>query len=504
MSMRRLLAWVFDQSLRTRLVVLDLTLFAGIASFLLLWLPAWMDQDARTWMERKAAAQVELLAVALAPGLEFGDTSFLGQMLALLHTQADACSARVLDGEERAFVTWGEPSRCAGAELLRVSRPIVAEGGTRGTLEIDFSLGDFEEHRQSSWIVAGLVSLGVLMVGGLLSFLVGGILVIPLERLTEASLMVARGQMRLEDFRGQAGGGVGSRDEASKLAHALTLLTGQIGEQIRQLEQERERAVYAEEQALASSKAKSAFLATMSHELRTPLNAIIGYAEMLVEEIEMSGSEPDAIARQVADLKRIQGSGQHLLSLIDDVLDLSKIEAGRFDLVSERFSFRTFAQEIEQHVIPLAMRNNNTLRFLGIDSVGELVNDRVRLKQCLLNLLSNACKFTQGGQVELRATREEGNMLRIEVSDTGIGIPPQHLGRLFREFEQADASTTRRFGGTGLGLALTRRICRLMGGDVTVASEAGRGSTFTIRVPLVREEKPARPTPANVSQASAA
>ena len=471
---------LLDHSLRTRLVLLDLLLFAGIASFLLVWLPSWMDREARGWLAREAQGQGMMLAVAVAPGLEFEDKQFIERMLALLDTQPDAGCAHVHDSHGSVIAAWGDGSLCEAEEdgsFIRIDVPIQASGGTRGHLEMAFHLDAFEAHQRTSHIVALLVSLGVLGIGGILAYIVGGILVEPLQRLTDSALLVANGRMDLETFRASVGEGPRGHDEPSRLAHALTLLTSQMIEQIRQREQERERALYAEEKALASSKAKSTFLATMSHELRTPLNAIIGYAEMLADDIDNADR-----SQVIADLGRIESSGRHLLTLINDVLDLSKIEAGRFELLHERFSFVTFAQEIEQHVRPLASRNSNLLTITGAESIGEIVQDRTRLKQCLLNLLSNACKFTTSGLIEVRAARRQ-ELLEIAVSDTGIGIPPDVLPRLFTEFEQADASTTRRYGGTGLGLALTRRICRLMGGDVTATSEPGRGSTFTILVP---------------------
>ncbi len=226
---------------------------------------------------------------------------------------------------------------------------------------------------------------------------------------------------------------------------------------------------------------KSEFLANMSHELRTPLNAIIGYSEMLEEDAaDLDGG------RLVPDLQKINAAGKHLLELINAVLDLSKIEAGKMDLYLESFSVSGLIRDIAAVIRPLAEKNGNRLEVSCATDAGEMHADLTKVRQALLNLLSNACKFTERGAVTLTGARERdgtGEWMVFGVSDTGIGMTPEQMTRLFEEFSQADAATTRRYGGTGLGLALSRRLCRMMGGDIAVTSEAGRGSTFTIRLP---------------------
>jgi two-component system, NtrC family, sensor kinase len=234
------------------------------------------------------------------------------------------------------------------------------------------------------------------------------------------------------------------------------------------------------QQLAVANRHKSEFLASMSHELRTPLNAIIGYSEMLQEEAQ--DLQQDAL---IPDLGKINAAGKHLLELINAVLDLSKIEAGRMDLYLERFSVPTLVGEIAAVVQPLAAKNGNRLEVQCDPAVGEMRADLTKVRQALFNLLSNACKFTERGTVTLRARREpDAGCIVFDVSDTGIGMTTEQIGRLFQEFSQAEASTSHRYGGTGLGLALSRRLCRLMGGDVTVTSEPGRGSTFTVRLPV--------------------
>jgi signal transduction histidine kinase len=236
-------------------------------------------------------------------------------------------------------------------------------------------------------------------------------------------------------------------------------------------------------QLAEASQHKRAFLANMSHELRTPLNAIIGYSEMLQEEAEDTGDEV-----YLPDLQRINAAGKHLLGLINDILDLSKIEAGRMDLYLETFDLRRLVDDVEAVVRPLAEKNANRLVIECAVDLGTMQADQTKVRQVLFNVLSNASKFTEHGTISLSAAREasgDEDWLTFAVSDTGIGMTEEQLGRLFEAFSQAEASTGSRYGGTGLGLAISRHFCRLMGGDLTVESVYGEGSTFTVRLPAV-------------------
>jgi hypothetical protein len=247
----------------------------------------------------------------------------------------------------------------------------------------------------------------------------------------------------------------------------------QIPELQAALEQERK----AREAAEQASYAKSAFLSSMSHELRTPLNAVILYAELLEEELADRG-----IPELAVDLKKIQSSARHLLQLINDVLDLSKIEAGKIELYVEEFDLDLVIQEVVDTVKPLADANGNTLQVVGHD-LGTMHADATKTRQILLNLLSNACKFTEGGTITLEAARRS-DAVTIAVRDTGIGMSAEQLAKLFTVFGQADASTTRKYGGSGLGLVICRKFCRMMGGDIAVESAPGEGTTFTVRIPV--------------------
>ena len=253
----------------------------------------------------------------------------------------------------------------------------------------------------------------------------------------------------------------------------------------------------AKEAAESANKAKSGFLANMSHELRTPMNAILGYSEMLMEEAEDVGQDDF-----IPDLKKINQAGNHLLALINDVLDLSKIESGKMEAFAEVFDVSSLIDQAAGTAQPLVSKNNNQLKIERGEQLGSAHQDLTKLRQSLLNLLSNAAKFAHDGTITLRAQRKshaDGEWLTFSVSDTGIGIPADKLDHVFDEFGQADTSTTRNYGGTGLGLPISRRFCQLLGGNLTVRSSVGEGSTFTIRIPALlpgaNAESPVEATP---------
>jgi signal transduction histidine kinase/CheY-like chemotaxis protein len=272
--------------------------------------------------------------------------------------------------------------------------------------------------------------------------------------------------------------------QAAELNEPLLEVMAQIGTQLGRV-MERQRAEVqlrkTTELAEAATQAKSSFLANMSHELRTPLNAIIGYSEMLQEEAEDLGQEGF-----LPDLNNIHVAGKHLLNLINDILDLSKIEAGKMDLFFETFDVPTIIRDVVATIRPLIEKNANTLQVDCADDLGDMHADLTKVRQALFNLLSNASKFTKEGTIKLEVMQEAVNgnpWIRFRVSDTGIGMTPEQMGKLFQAFSQADASTMRDYGGTGLGLAISRKFCQMMGGDITVESIFGQGSTFTIQLP---------------------
>jgi len=328
--------------------------------------------------------------------------------------------------------------------------------------EADMEASVDESHRAyltSRWVVIGfaVASIGLAI---LLGYAVSKSLVQPITLMDSLLKEIASG-----DFSKRVE--VPNRDELGTLANNLNRMNDELKSLYQQIE--------------TASRHKSDFLASMSHELRTPLNAIIGYSEMLTEEAE-DRNQKDF----VPDLQKIRASGKHLLALINDILDLSKIEAGKIELSPETFDIAGLIEEVVSMVQPLIAKNANALSVDRPDDLGFMSADITKVRQILFNLLSNACKFTERGTITLAAIREksEGSeRLSLIVRDTGIGMTPLQMEKLFQPFSQAAVLTARKYGGTGLGLAITKQFCTMMGGEIRVASEYGTGTTFTVRLP---------------------
>jgi signal transduction histidine kinase/CheY-like chemotaxis protein len=408
--------------------------------------------------------------------------------------------AAIMD-KPQGFSVYGE-----GAERRIVYWATVPSTGWKVVLDVPYTAVTAPV-RSLAWRSA---AIGV---GGLLLLLVASTLVArrvagPLKELSAAAADLEAGRHETEKLRPLLRRG----DEVGDLGRAFTRMADEIrqreaslaawnanlektvADRTSELKNAVEEAEEARAQAQEANKTKSAFLANMSHELRTPMNAIIGYSEMLIEEAEDTGEkwmEPD--------LKKILSSAKHLLQLINDILDLSKIEAGRMTVFLESVDIAQAARDVSATIEPLVGKNANTFELQCPADIGTMRTDLTKLRQTLFNLLSNASKFTEKGRITLKIARRADHMVSFSVTDTGIGMTPEQTGKLFGEFVQADASTTRKYGGTGLGLAISRKFCRMLGGDITVESAPGQGSTFTALLPAEAKEpapEPAVATPA--------
>jgi len=365
--------------------------------------------------------------------------------------------------------------------------------GRIGALAINFSHSELLTANRGAMDMGITIAASGIIFISVVSVMIGHLLTRRLSVVTTSAQRFAAGDL---SAKAQLSGS----DEVAQLGQAFDAMAANIEKHIatlqateaelrqsrddlerRVVERTKELAV-ARDQALEASRTKSAFLANMSHELRTPLNAVIGYSEMLAEDAEAGG-----YAGITPDLKKIKAAGTHLLSLINEVLDLAKIEAGKVAISVAQFDVASLIEEAATSVRPLMNSCDITLRVQCETGLGSMCSDEMKVRQALMNLLSNACKFTEKGTIDVVAGRVEragAAWIKIAVADTGIGIAAEQLEKLFADFYQVDRSTTRKYGGTGLGLAISRRFCQMLGGDISVESCLHCGSTFTILLPV--------------------
>ncbi len=449
--------------------------------------------------QQNLTTEAEVLGITSTAALTFEDNTAGNEILNALKARPAVVRAALYDFEGNLFATYPGPEdiperlpvpapateSSLTRGFIRTYQPVNFDGKQIGTIFVQSDTAEIEQRLQNYLLIVSVLMLFSGLVAFLLTSRLRLLITGPILHLDRTMQQVT--QSRDYSLRVQKQ----YSDEVGTLIDGFNTMIGEIDEaqtELRSLNDHLEERVaerseslrLAKDLAEQANRTKSAFLANMSHELRTPLNAILGYSEMLVEECE------DADNHEYLDeLSKINTAGKHLLSIINDVLDLSKIEAGRIELAIGAFDFRDVIDDVVGTVEPIARKNSNRLVVVAPDSL-PVESDQTKARQVLLNLLGNACKFTEAGTITVSAKMNASSgseWLEVDVEDTGIGIDPQQADMLFEPFVQADASTTRKYGGTGLGLAISRRYCRLVGGDLTADSVPGVGSTFSMRVP---------------------
>jgi len=484
----------------------SLALILSSASFLIYDLVSF-----RHLLSQDLMTQAQIIGYNSAGAMEFKDEAAATATLSALTAKEDIVTAVLYKPDGKIFAHYSRGNIALPANLpshlqeqgyrfekgyLDVFHDVTLNGEHVGTL---FLQSDLRQWSQRARRYANILVVFVL-VSGLFAFFVSsklqGFISRPILHLEDTMRMVSAnknyGVRAVKTYGDEIGRLIdGFNTMLSEIQQRDTVLqstngelktrTQELEEEIFHRKQTQEELLNAKHAAEEANRAKSTFLANMSHELRTPLNAIIGYSEMLEEETRDSGK-----VENVQDLKKIQSAGKHLLALINDVLDLSKIEAGKMGLHVETFDVAQVIDEMVTTLQPAAAKNANSIRVHLEENVSVMRADITKVRQILFNLLSNACKFTDHGTIALNVDQikvEGKNWIQFQVSDTGIGISAKQKENLFQEFAQADASIARKYGGTGLGLAITHRFVQLMKGKIGVESEAGQGATFTVQLP---------------------
>ena len=446
------------------------TLLSGIGSAVIPDALPGLRQQLATAADNLSQSLASLASDATPDSARVGELRAAGRSLVELGTVDDgllAIQTKLLP-ERQAVAAQQAALQTIGVDLREQVSKLNESAEAEATSTAALSAQAIDSSRL--WLI--LIAAASLILAGLIVWLF--VLRYVVRRLTELAtsmLAIARGELATPIP-------TPGRDELGDMSRTLAVFR----DNARDIRAARDEAEKARAEAEAASRTKSAFLANMSHELRTPLNAIIGYSEILVEDATDSGDEAT-----VGDLQKIQGAGQHLLGLINGILDLSKIEAGRMDVYLEQIYLARLVDEVRAIVEPLVKKNGNKLVIECPPDIGSMRTDLTKLKQSLINLLSNAAKFTQNGTVTLALSRAQTGAgqarFTFHVSDTGIGMNEEQLGRLFQAFTQADSSTTRHYGGTGLGLTITRHFASMLGGTIEVTSKPGEGSSFIMVLP---------------------
>ncbi len=478
-----------DLSIKRKLALV-ITLTSSVALFL--GVGAYVTYDVfilRRAMVRDLATLSEIIAANSTASLAFDDANSAAEILGSLAAKERIVSALLYTDAGEVFATYrrdgdaqptvppppGSDGHAFRDGALELNTPVVLDKERIGTIAIRSDLRELESRVRQYVIVGAVLLLAVSGVAYLLSSRFQRVISDPILDLAN----VTRRLSEEKDYTVRAA--KRGNDEIGVLVDGFNQMLAEIARRAAAIAEANQQLAESEKMALAANQAKSTFLANMSHELRTPLNAIIGYSELLEEEAEDAGQQD-----LIPDLRKINSAGKHLLTLINGILDLSKIEAGKVELYLETFDIRAMVADVTATVKPLVEKNANSLIVEDAGALGAMRADLTKVRQVLFNLLSNAAKFTETGVVTLSVARHAsatGDRITFGVADTGIGMTPDQVGKIFEAFTQADVSTTRRYGGTGLGLAISRRFCRLMGGDITVESAPGAGTRFIARIP---------------------